>query len=76
MQNHIQDYCTHCHAGRMKWKKISLFAHLDHQVIVVPDYSARICDVCGQREYDTISLAQLKAMFNQQCKPGVSRSPK
>jgi YgiT-type zinc finger domain-containing protein len=43
---------------------VTYFTVQDGQPVMVPDFPAWICDVCGRCEYDTTALAELRAVLD------------
>lgn len=56
--------CTECQAGIMHLRFVTYFTWLAEQPIMVPNFPAWICDVCGRREYDEKSLSWLTMLLN------------
>ncbi len=63
--------CEECQAGVMRLRFITYFAWLGEELVLVPNFPAWICDVCGRREYDDKSLAWLGTLLN----PDAGTSP-
>ena len=63
--------CDECQAGVMRLRFITYFAWLGEDLVLVPNFPAWICDVCGRREYDDKSLSWLNTLLN----PDAGQSP-
>lgn len=55
--------CPECKIGILHPHQAFLFTVQDGQPICVPDFPAWVCDLCGQRNYDSTALAELQAML-------------
>lgn len=58
------DRCPDCQIGSLHVSRAFFCEWTDGHFITVPDFPARICDVCGRREYDPKSLANLQALLD------------
>ena len=56
--------CNECHMGMMQSRHITYFTHIQGELITVPNFPARICDVCGRREYDMQSIHWLNILLD------------
>lgn len=63
--------CDECQAGMMRLQFITYFTWLTDELIMVPNFPAWICDVCGRRDYDERSIAWLTMLLN----PDAGKSP-
>ncbi len=70
--------CGDCQAGMMHLRFVTYFTWLAEEPIMVPNFPAWICDVCGRREYDEKSISWLTMLLNPDAgKPtGRKRLPK
>ncbi len=67
--------CTECQAGIMHLRFVTYFTWLAEEPIMVPNFPAWICDVCGRREYDEKSLSWLTMLLNPDAgKPTVRKA--
>jgi YgiT-type zinc finger domain-containing protein len=67
--------CTECQAGIMRLRFVTYFTWLAEEPIMVPDFPAWICDVCGRRQYDEKSMSRLSMLLNPDAgKPTARRS--
>jgi YgiT-type zinc finger domain-containing protein len=56
--------CDECQAGMMHLRFITYFTWLADELVLVPNFPAWICDVCGRREYDERSISWLSMLLN------------
>lgn len=56
--------CPECQTGVMRFKRVAYFTWLDEELVTVPDFPARVCDVCGRREYDRQAILRLNTLLN------------
>jgi len=69
----IPEVCPHCYFGRIKPGKRSFSARTDGKPVMVPDFPAWICDVCGFTIYDPTSLLNLQRLLTNPSKPRFNR---
>jgi YgiT-type zinc finger domain-containing protein len=55
--------CPLCHVGKLREKKTTFTQVFDGQVIVTPNVSALVCDVCGERTMDHNTLLSLSGLL-------------
>lgn len=71
--------CNECQAGLMRMRLITYMTWLGEELVLVPNFPAWICDVCGRREYDEKSISWLSMLLNPDAgkptgqKPNVQR---
>ena len=70
----IPEVCPHCYFGRIRPGKRSFAAHTDGKPLMVPDFPAWICDVCGFSIYDPTSLLNLQRLLTNPSEPYFPRS--
>jgi len=56
--------CDECQAGMMRLRFVTYFTWLAEEPVMVPNFPAWICDVCGRREYDERSLSWLTMLLS------------
>lgn len=56
--------CDECQAGLMHLHFITYFTWLGDELVMVPNFPAWICDVCGRRDYDEKSISWLTMLLN------------
>lgn len=56
--------CNECSAGMMHVQYITYFTWLGEELIMVPNFPAWICDMCGRREFDERAIAWLTMILN------------
>lgn len=54
---------------------ITYFTWLAEELILVPNFPAWICDVCGRRDYDEKSIAWLSMLLNPEAGSPTARRP-
>jgi len=64
--------CDECQAGVMRLRFITYFAWLGEELVLVPNFPAWVCDVCGRRDYDDKSLSWLSPLLD----PDAGKSPR
>jgi len=57
-------HCRHCPAGVMRQQRITYFTWLGEELITVPNFPARVCDICGKREYDEQAVATISMLLS------------
>ncbi len=67
--------CDECQAGMMRLRFVTYFTWLAEEPIMVPNFPAWICDVCGRREYDEKSLSWLTMLLNPDAGKPTGRKP-
>ena len=55
--------CMNCHTGIRKMRYITYFTWLGDQFITVPNFPARVCDMCGISEYDFQAVRLLNTLL-------------
>ena len=56
--------CTECQSGKMQLKHLAYLTWLGNELVVVPDFPAWVCDVCGRREDDINALNRLSLILS------------
>src|SRR5262245_23827912 len=56
--------CNECPAGYMHSRHITYFTWLGDELVMVPNFPAWVCDICGRREYDERSVSWLNMLLN------------
>jgi YgiT-type zinc finger domain-containing protein len=56
--------CNECPAGVMRLRHITYFTWLGQELIMVPNFPAWVCDICGKREYDGHAVSWLSMLLN------------
>lgn len=65
--------CNECQVGKMSLSYITYMTWLGEEMVMVPDFPAWVCDVCGRREYDQLAMARLSMLLNSEAGKPVSR---
>ncbi|HEX9333960.1 MAG TPA: YgiT-type zinc finger protein [Anaerolineales bacterium] len=56
--------CNECSAGKMQLRHITYFTWLGEELVMVPNFPAWVCDMCGKREFDERAIAWLTMLLN------------
>lgn len=64
--------CPECAAGNMHMRHITYFTWLGEELIMVPNFPAWICDICGKRDYDERAISWLNMLLS----PNAGSSPR
>ena len=56
--------CRECQVGHFTLKPVSYFTWLGDEMVVIPEFPAWVCDVCGTRIYDDYAMTQLNYLLN------------
>ena len=56
--------CRECAAGKTHLRHITYFTWLGEELIMVPNFPAWICDMCGKREFDERAISWLTMLLN------------
>lgn len=72
-ENNLQPICPVCHVGKLKKRQITFTNKFEGQLLVVPNVSALICDVCGETVIDQEILRHLSGLLDTQnpIRPGM-----
>jgi len=65
--------CRECQVGKMTLSYMTYMTWLGDEVIMVPDFPAWVCDVCGRREYDQLALTRLTMLLNSEAGKPVAK---
>ena len=71
---HSDRMCPLCHVGKLREKKTTFTQVFDGQVIVMPNVSALVCDVCGERTMDPNTLLSLSGLLGIE-RPNLANTP-
>jgi YgiT-type zinc finger domain-containing protein len=55
--------CPVCHIGRLRAREITYTQVFEGQFIVIPNVSALVCDVCGEKVFDSKTLSRLSGLL-------------
>lgn len=61
--NELDLMCPVCHVGKLREKKTTFTQVFDDQVVVMPNVTALVCDVCGERTMDPDTLLNLSGLL-------------
>ena len=56
--------CKECQSGKMQLRHLAYLTWLGNELVVVPDFPAWVCDVCGRREDDINALNRLSLILS------------
>jgi YgiT-type zinc finger domain-containing protein len=69
-----EQHCEVCHVGVMRLRRTTYTSWLDSQLIILPDVSVWVCDVCGEFVYETDAIARTEALLGvERVSPGAAR---
>ncbi len=75
--------CPRCQAGILHLRYVTYYTRLDDELLVVPNFPAWQCDVCGYLEYDAAALNHLHVLLSaplqhehRAARKGKSKSPR
>jgi len=60
---HSEPMCPVCHVGKLHEIKTTFTQVFDDQLIVMPNVTALVCDVCGERTMDQNTLVNLSGLL-------------
>ncbi len=63
-QDTIQLMCPNCHLGRLRHRKMTFASTFQGDLLVVPNTTALICDVCGETVVDPEMLTRLSGLLS------------
>jgi YgiT-type zinc finger domain-containing protein len=55
--------CPICHVGKLHERKTTFTQVFEGQVIVMPNVTALVCDVCGERTMDHDTMLSLSGLL-------------
>jgi YgiT-type zinc finger domain-containing protein len=59
----------------MHLRYITYFTWLDEELVMVPNFPAWVCDLCGRREYDEKSISWLTMLLDPNAGRPTRRKP-
>jgi YgiT-type zinc finger domain-containing protein len=68
--------CNECTAGIMHSRPVTYFTWLGEELIMVPNFPAWVCDLCGKREYDERAVSMLSMLLNPEAGKPTRRVPR
>ncbi len=63
-ENEMEYPCPKCRAGVLRPRELTYFTAVDGQMLVVPNFPAWVCDICGYVEYDERALGWLYTLLS------------
>ncbi len=55
--------CPRCATGTQRLRRVALAQWFGGQFIVISNFPAWVCDVCGERDYDPAALDQVQLVL-------------
>ena len=55
--------CPACHIGKLDVRKVTYSQVLEGHLLVIPNVSALVCDMCGERVLDDEVLSRLSGLL-------------
>jgi YgiT-type zinc finger domain-containing protein len=56
--------CPTCHLGKLQMRTINYTQILDDRLLVIPNVSALVCDICGEKTFDREFLSRLSGLLS------------
>ncbi len=63
MNSDAREICSFCHVGHVAEQSLTYTEWYDEELIVVPGVPARICDYCGEKEFDPFVVGTLRRLL-------------
>jgi YgiT-type zinc finger domain-containing protein len=61
--NATKPMCPLCHVGKLHERKTTFTQVFEGQLIVMPNVTALVCDVCGERTMDHATMLSLSGLL-------------
>jgi YgiT-type zinc finger domain-containing protein len=58
-----ESLCPICHLGRLRQHQVTYTQVFEDKFIVIPNVSALVCDVCGEKVFDNEMLRRLSGLL-------------
>jgi YgiT-type zinc finger domain-containing protein len=55
--------CPVCHVGKLRDKQITYTQVYEGQLVVIPNFKALVCDICGEKVFDNVVLRRLNGLL-------------
>lgn len=55
--------CPECHVGKLQPSLVTYAVQVGDQLLMIPNFGAWICDVCGHCDYDENALQWLNTLL-------------
>lgn len=59
-----ENHCFECQVGHMVQRQVAHAIWTEDALIMIPDFPAWVCDVCGRLEFDTRAIRRLNLILN------------
>lgn len=63
MKNSVLEICNLCHVGNVREENLTYTEWYEEELVVVPGVPARVCDYCGEKEYDPFVVGTLRRLL-------------
>ena len=63
MNSDASEICGFCHVGHVTEQNLTYTEWYDDELIVVPGVPARICEYCGEKEFDPFVVGTLRRLL-------------
>ena len=69
--------CPHCLAGNLRLQRVVYARWYAGQFVTIPNFPSWVCDVCGNLEYDSTALEQIRMILGREgeTQPEAARRP-
>ncbi len=61
--NNHPEICNFCHVGRIIERKLAYTERFQDELILIPNIPAKVCDYCGDRQYDPQAMSSLHRLL-------------
>jgi YgiT-type zinc finger domain-containing protein len=63
MNLNAREICSFCHVGHVTEQNLTYTEWYEEELIVVPGVPARLCDYCGEKEFDPFVVGTLRRLL-------------
>lgn len=63
MNESVREICSLCHVGHVRTENLTYTEWYEEELVVVPGVPARVCDYCGEKEYDPLVVGTLRRLL-------------
>jgi len=75
-EKHASDnHCFECQVGHMVERQVAHAIWMEDALIMVPDFPAWVCDVCGRLEFDARAINRLNLVLNSSLNTEMDNRP-
>lgn len=61
--NNHPEICNFCHIGRIIERKLTYTERFQEELILIPNIPAKVCNYCGERQYDPDAMSSLHRLL-------------